>query len=146
MKLLLPILLLTSCAIPVNIRNTPERPVPTAPMGVVAMQERTESGQVVTTGIHKLNPELGDVPSAEEYEGDSSFWGTALTAVTQAAGGNYLGAIATAVAAVTGGAAAAQARKRKQEAVAHRARECKLAAMDPETAKKAIDLEGGGHV
>ena len=139
MKPLIPLLLLTSCALPVTVRNTPDRPVPTAGMGELLVTEMVD-GQTVTTAIIKANPNLGDVPTAEEYEGDSSFWGPAITALTQASSGNYFGAIATAIAAVTGGAAANQARKRKQESVAHKMRERKLAQLDPETAMKAIDI------
>ena len=139
MKLIIPLLLLTSCALPVNVRNTPDRPVPTAGMGEWVVTEVVD-GQTVTTAIVKANPNLGDVPTPEEYAGDSSFWGPAITALTQAGAGNYFGAIATAIAAVTGGAAANQVRKRKQETIAHQARERKLAQLDPETAMKAIDL------
>lgn len=87
------------CALPVRVQNTPERPVPTAPMGVVVED--------------RMNPQLGAPPSPAVYDEPSFDWGGVFrNAIT----GNWIGVAGTVVASIAGGAAVHQRRQRSKEA------------------------------
>ncbi|MFW6341413.1 MAG: hypothetical protein ACOC00_00145 [Halothiobacillaceae bacterium] len=116
------LLVLVGC-IPVRVTNTPDRPVPTAPMG-----ESIETGE----GRTQYNPQLGPPPEASAYETRGFPF---MKAAAQAATGNWIGLAGTVVAAVAGGGMVHQ-RRRRQRAETDRDR---LAVEDPERAR--IELE-----
>ena len=117
-------LLLAGCSIPVFVRNTPARPVPTAPMGETVQQE---------DGTQRHNPQLGPPPDARIYEAQPFPF---MRAVGQAMAGNWIGLAGTVIAAVAGGGMVQQ-RRRRQMAEADRDR---LAEQDPDKAKAELEV------
>lgn len=116
-------LLISACTVPVRVMNDPERPVPTAPMGVAVARD---------DGTQQLNPQLGPPPEASAYETRSFPLGMAIG---QALLGDWVGLAATVVAALAGGGMVHQ-RRRRQRAEADRDR---LAALPPDEASKELD-------
>ena len=111
------------CSIPVRVQNTPDRPVPTAPMAQEVVQE---------DGTTLVNPQLGPFPVRSQYDEPPFPW---MKALGQAVIGNWIGVGTT----LLGGAAALCAEKQRRGKNQARAERNDLAMKPPDEAK--IHLE-----
>lgn len=125
---------MASCSLPVRVQNTPERPVPVAPMGVM---EQEGAPPVV------MNPVLGDV-DPNVYHDEP--WADGLwDLVLKAGAGDWLGAGAGLAGVLAGALGLRERNRREKENEYHKRQRRVLAELDPENARRVLEAEEPPH-